>query len=65
MMASLMRDLMNQAQLNNNTFTMVNEYFDCIKLVKQCFKTMATQSDIKKIYLLGPIMENPNDKYYF
>ena len=36
MMLMLMRDLMNQAQLANNTFTMVNEYFDCIKLVGHC-----------------------------
>ena len=40
MMLSLMRDLMNQAQLANNTFTMVNSHFDCIQLVKSCMVTL-------------------------
>ena len=30
MMMTLLRDLMNQAQLQNNKFQMINEYFDCI-----------------------------------
>ena len=65
MMMTLMKDLMNQAQLNNNTFTLVNEYFNCIKLVKYCMATMKTQGILKKIHLLGPIIEQPLDKYYF
>ena len=34
MMMTLMRDLMNQAEMTNNTFDMVNEYFNCIDLIK-------------------------------
>ena len=30
MMMSLLADLMNQAQMANNTFQMVNEYFNCL-----------------------------------
>ena len=33
MMMTLMRDLMNQAAMANNTFQMVSEDFDMIKLV--------------------------------
>ena len=40
MMMTLMRDLMNQAQLANNTFQMINEHFDCIKLIKNCISTL-------------------------
>ena len=30
MMMSLLADLMNQAQMANNTFQMINEYFNCL-----------------------------------
>ena len=65
MMTTLMRDLMNQAQLNSNTFTVINEYFNLTKLVKKCMHTLSTQSMLKKIHLLGPILQNPLDKFYF
>ena len=42
MMMMLLRDLMNQAQLGNNTFTMVNEYFNVCSLVKRCIQTLKT-----------------------
>ena len=34
MMMTLMQDLMNQAEMTNNTFNMVNEYFNCIDVIK-------------------------------
>ena len=64
-MLSLLRDLMNQAQMANNTFTMVNEYFNCIKAVKRCFRIMASQCALKKVVLIGPLIANPLEKYYF
>lgn len=42
MMMMLLRDLMNQAQLGNNTFTMVNEYFNVCSLVKRCIQLLKT-----------------------
>ena len=65
MMTTLMRDLMNQAQLNNNTFTVINEYFSLTNLVKKCMNTLSSQSVLKKIHLLGPLVQNPLDKFYF
>lgn len=65
MMMSLMHDLMNQAQLNNNTFQMVNEHFDCIELIKRCIRTLKLQAGHKNIQLIGPVFANPLDKYYF
>ena len=65
MMLSLMNDLMNQAQMNNNTFTLINDYFDCKKLIHQCFKTLMAQSTIKNVALLGPIFDQPLDQFYF
>ena len=56
---------MNQAQLSNNTFTLVNDYFNLGKLVKKCMQTMLSQAAVKKIHLLGPMMQNPLDKFYF
>ena len=44
MMMMLLRDLMDQAQLANNTFTMIREHFDCISLVKRCIKTLNLQA---------------------
>ena len=35
---TLLRDLMDYAQLKNNTFTLVKEYFDFMELVEQAFK---------------------------
>ena len=65
MMMTLMRDLMNQAQLANNTFSMVNEYFDCLKLIKRCFGILAVQAKLKQVRLMGPVFDSPLDKYYF
>ena len=41
MMMSLLADLMNQAQMANNTFQMVNEYFNCLLLIKRSFRTFS------------------------
>ena len=40
LMLVLMRDLMNQAQLANNTFTMVNDYFNCVSVIKTCMTVL-------------------------
>ena len=65
MMMTLLVDLMNQAQMANNTFQMVNEYFNCKNLIKRSFRTVAAQSSLKSINLVGPIFENPLDRFYF
>ena len=65
MMMILMRDLMNHAQMNTNTFTLQNDYFDCILLAKNCMEMLNSQAMFKKIHLLGPLFENPIDKLYF
>ena len=49
----------------NNTFTMVNEYFDLVALIRRCYRTMATQCLFKKVNLVGPLIANPVDKVYF
>ena len=49
----------------NNTFTMVNEYFNLKSVVRRCFRTMTTQSSYKQISLVGPIIDSPLDKFYF
>lgn len=36
MMMTLLKDLMNQAQIANNTFAFVNEYFDIVVLARRC-----------------------------
>ena len=65
MMMTLLQDLMNQAQMANNTFSMVNEYFDLVSLVRRCFRTMTSQCLLKKVNLIGPVIANPVDKIYF
>ena len=65
MMLLLMRDLMNQAALANNSFILVNSYFDCVRLIKRCMGTVATHAHQKQITLEGPIFSNPLDKFYF
>ena len=64
-MMSLMHDLMNQAQLNNSTFQMVNEHFDCIELIKRRPYDNCHQALHQNIQLIGPVFANPLDKYYF
>ena len=62
MMLTLMRDLLDQAQLDNDTFTLVNNYFNLLHLVKYCKKMMASRSTLKKVILKGPVFDNPMDK---
>ena len=65
MMLTLMRDLMNQAQLATNTFTIVNKHFNCNVLVKRCMQIVASQANNRQIKLVGPVIDNPLGKYYF
>eukprot|EP00354_Favella_ehrenbergii_P009457 CAMPEP_0170475156 /NCGR_PEP_ID=MMETSP0123-20130129/16859_1 /TAXON_ID=182087 /ORGANISM="Favella ehrenbergii, Strain Fehren 1" /LENGTH=128 /DNA_ID=CAMNT_0010745489 /DNA_START=300 /DNA_END=686 /DNA_ORIENTATION=+ len=65
MMLALMRDLMNQAQMANNTFRMVKDYFSCVQLVRKCKTIAAPQASLKDVTLVGPVFENPIDKFYF
>lgn len=65
MMLTLMRDLMNQAALATNTFTMVNKHFNCNHLVKRCMQIVGSQANGRQIKLEGPVIGNPLGKYYF
>ena len=50
--------------MQHNTFTLVNDYMNLVKLVKNCVSTMKSQGAQKNLNLLGPILEKPLDKYY-
>ena len=65
MMLTLLRDLMNQAQLSNNTFTMVDSYFSLKTLIRKCISVTESHSSLKKVRVEGPEFLNPLDKYYF
>ena len=54
MMLVLMRDLMNQAQLASNTFTMINKHFDFVSLIRRCMKTVQAQAKLRQVKLIGP-----------
>ena len=43
MMMTLLTDLMNQAQLQNNSFTLENEYFNLLSIVAKCQRTFQLQ----------------------
>ena len=65
MMTLLLSDLMNLAMLRSNTFTQVKDYFDCIKLVRRCFKSLKMQRKLKGVRFQGPNFEKPLDRFYF
>ena len=44
---------------------MVNEYFDCLDLIKRCIDTLSSQAKLKGVVLKGPILAKPLEKYYF
>jgi len=44
---------------------MVNDYFDCLQLIKQCINVVLPKAELKKVHLEGPVLANPLDKYYF
>ena len=44
---------------------MVKDYFDCIRLVRLCFKSLRSQCKMKGVHLKGPIFEEKNDSVYF
>ena len=66
-MTALMSDLMNMAQLQHNTFSLVKDYMNFMQLVKSCLYAMRQRYNVvdKNIQLVGPVLENPMDKYYF
>lgn len=67
MMIGLMSDLMNMAQLQHNTFTFVKNYMNFMQLVKGCLFAMRQRHNVvdKNIQLIGPVLDNPLDRYYF
>ena len=65
MILTLMRDLMNLAQMSANTFSMVDDYFNCTQVIKKCISVVAAHSNLKQVQVIGPIFNNPIDKYYF
>ena len=65
MMMTLLSDLMNQAQLQNDTFQLNNDYFNLLQVVKKCQKTFLDQCGQRQVSLLGPIIATPLHKYYF
>ena len=48
---TLLRDLMDYAQLKNNTFTLVKEYFDFSELVGLAFKQVTLLARKRQIKL--------------
>ena len=44
---------------------MVNDYFDCSKLVKRCFRIIDAQARHKQVTLEGPIFETLPHRYFF
>lgn len=65
MMSVLLTDLMNLAMLNSNTFKLINDYFDCNKLVRRCLRSLRVQSRMKDVRLEGPIFDKAIDRIYF
>ena len=65
MMLALMRDLMNQAQLANNTFRMVNAYFNFSRLVRRCCSILSPMASLRGVKVHGPYYSNPLDQFYF
>lgn len=61
----LLDDLMDYAQLKNNSFNVTNEYFDLSKVVKQCFLTNQHQAKAKKVTFEGPIFTKQEDAIFF
>ena len=45
MMMTLLTDLMNQAQMQNNSFTLENDYFNLLSIVAKCQRTFKMQCD--------------------
>ena len=62
---TLLRDLMDYAQMKNNTFTLVREYFDFGDLVAQAFKQVTLLAEKRNLTLAGPIFPVKEDVIYF
>ena len=56
---------MDYAQLKNNTFTLVKEYFDFSELVGLAFKQVTLLASKRQITLKGPIFDVKSDAVYF
>ena len=65
MMWTLVSDLMNEAQLRNGAFTLENDYFNLLELVLKCNKTQMVIAEQKQVKLVGPILDNAMDKFFF
>ena len=51
--------------MQNNTFTLENEYFNLLKLIRKSKQTFTSQCQVRNVVVLGPILDNPLDKFYF
>lgn len=49
MMRNLLLDLLDLAQFERGSFTINNEYFDLMQVIKKAFKTLEPLADLKEI----------------
>ena len=61
----LLDDLMDYAQLKNDSFNIVPEYFDLQKIIEQSLTTNSKSAESRQINLEGPIYTNSEDAIFF
>lgn len=65
MCRTLLQDLLNNAQIQNNVFQLENEFFDMFKILQEAFKINTAQARERQITLRGPVLRYVPHKLYF
>ena len=62
-MENLINDLMDYAKMENNSFSVFNEYFDMVETIYESFQCISHQATEKKIELKALIDQPENLKF--
>lgn len=63
-MRNLMMDLLDLAQMENNTFKLNKDFFNIFDVINAAFNVVSHVSTKKKIELVAPVVNDEDSKYF-
>ncbi len=64
MMQNLMMDLLDLAQIENNTFRLNKAFFSLPEAVQQACQVVSHNAHCKNLTVIGPVMKHDEEQYF-
>lgn len=64
MMQNLMMDLLDLAQIENNTFKLNKAFFSLPEAITQSLQVVSHNAESKKLAMVGPVMSSEDEQFF-